>query len=450
MRIQKWSRRRFAFYLLLNSSIFAMIVIHFNIPSDEFMVSYSWARIDLLESFMETIRSGHIPNFLSAYEHSYGYAMYLPYLGVCLGQEYGWKLLLDIQLGAMFILMVILPFEIYLCFKNRIVAFLTPLLSHVFLGNVLYGLKTDSFWGMAWVTVLATPLLFYIAVNVWNRNSYLIVGLIGVLCSLSNVMRNHNGFFPLIMFFLILLHKVIWQKENILKIICIFILFLFLYESISTIIPLLFGIILNLPTLNNGAFVWHALLAGLGYNYPNIYGLEWSDSKVAEVVKTYYNYSEYATDEYASACRALFFRICKESPLFVIETYIKKMLKMLRYSLEFTLTPISKTWLYWNTGKFMVHNLTVPIGLTALSLLFYKRIFNNIRTHIKKYSIFIIFSVSGIFIGTLEAVIALPDIKYGLTSITSLCMTFFYIALIILNTLCSEKRAGKESAYETE
>lgn len=443
MQVEKWKEMQFTAVLLIGSSVFALIVLYFNIPSDESMVSYSWVRVKLIEDYMEIIKSGDTPNFLSAYEHSYGYAFYLPYIGVWFGLTQGWKVLLNVQLAAMFLLMVLLPFEIYLCFKNRFVALFTPILAHIFMGNVLYGFKTDSFWGMAWATVLAVPLLFYVAITAWDIKSYFIIGFIGIICSLSNVMRNHNGFFVLIMVFLILLYKVIKQKEGVLKILCAVALFFFLYMCISTIIPFLIGRILNLPTLNNGAFVWHALLAGLGY-YPNSYGLEWNDAKIAEIVKTYYNYYEYATDEYALACKSLYFHICKESPGLVIKTYLKKMAEMLRYSFEFTLMPKSKSWYYWNTGRFMVHNLTIPVGFILFTLFYsWKTTILFIKESFKQYFLFILFSVIGILIGTVEAVIAIPEIKYGLTSIACLCMTFFYIALIILNAICVKGNIGR-------
>jgi len=335
-RVKKLLERNIIFYciLLMFSTIVAWFCIRWNTTSDELTVSYSYVRVELLEEFMQIIRNNEIPQFLSAYEHSYGYAFYLPYIGVLFGIQEGWQLLLWVQLGAMVALMVIFPVLIYKVFENKIVAFIAPILVHLFCGNILYGFKTDSFWGMSWTIMLAFPMIYLLSRPGWCYKKTALVVIIGVVCSVGNVMRNHNGFVPMILVFVILLHKFIRKEIKLLNFLLLCVFFYFCYESISTFIPLFVGGCLKLPTLNNGAFVWHAILCGLGH-YPNEYGLICNDEIISKVVQQYYPYQVYATDEYANSCRKLVFEILFTNPIFVISVYFSKFIELMKLIIKY-------------------------------------------------------------------------------------------------------------------
>lgn len=444
LRITKIEEKTFLFILMTVSIAFALLVLGWNIPENETLVSYSYIRVNLIDEFMKEIRQGNVPNFLDAYEHSYGYAFFLPYFGVLLGIEEGWRVLLYVQMGGMFLLLVLFPIEIYFIFHNRLTAIMTPILLHIFLGNILYGFKTDSFWGMAWALVLGIPLVYKIWERRWDKKSYILIWTIGLLCTISNIMRNQNGFVIAVLLCGVILLKFIKKEINLKQLMVSIVVFILMYESISTYIPLLVGKILNLKTLDNAAFIWHSLLCGLGY-YPNQYGLEWNDERVAQVVKELYYYKEYATDEYAVCCKRMFFNIVINNPLFVLDVYFKKFLEMLKYCFEFEFTSLGKKYYYFYTGKFMVHNILGPTCIMIMVGIFNFR--NNAKLAIqvlKKYSAILCMACFSIIIGTIEAVIAIPELKYGMSSLAAVGLVPLLGTIILLNEWIVKMYENKE------
>lgn len=79
--------------LTLWSTVVASIIIFLNLPESKDNLTYSFVRVGLLQDFMDTIQAGQVPQFLSATEHSWGFAFYLPYLAVVLGITEAWKIL---------------------------------------------------------------------------------------------------------------------------------------------------------------------------------------------------------------------------------------------------------------------------------------------------------------------------------------------------------------------
>ena len=443
-KINVLEEKKFLFILFVVSTIFSLLVLSWNIPENETLVSYSYVRVDLIEAFMEDIHQGNVPDFLNAYEHSYGYALYLPYLGAILNIKEGWKVLLYTQIGGMFVLLVIFPLEIYYIFHNRLTALISPVILHIFLGNVLYGFKTDSFWGMSWALVLGIPIVYKLWKMQWSTKCYILIWIIGLLCTISNIMRNQNGFVIGVLVLGVILLKLFKKEINFIQTIISLVIFILMYASISTYIPLLVGKALKLQILDNAAFIWHSLLCGLGY-YPNQYGLEWNDVKVAEVVKELYYYKEYATDEYATCCKMMFLNILRDNPLFVIDVYLKKFMEMLRYCFEFEFTTYGKEYYYFYTGKFMVHNI---LGPTCIMIVGYICCFrNDVKAAIQLLSRYrgLLFMASlAIVVGTIEAVLAIPELKYGMSSLAAVGLVPLLGTIILLNEWIVKMHENKE------
>ena len=437
--MEKRQKQNIVFYsaLLLFSTIVVFLCIRWNLPIDKTTVSYSYVRVELMEDFMETIRSGEIPQFLSAYEHSYGYALYLPYIGVLFGIQEGWQLLLWVQLGAMAILILVLPFLMYMIFKNKIVAFMTPILLHLFCGNILYGFKTDSFWGMAWVIMLTMPLIFMLSEPGWRRKKTVLVVVIAIICSVGNVMRNHNGFVPMILVLGILFYKFVRKEIKLLHFLLLCAVFYLCYESISTFLPLFVGACLGLPTLDNEAFMWHAILCGWGY-YPNEYGLLCNDEVISQVVSQHYPYEIYATDEYANSCKQLVLEILIKNPLFVISTYALKFVEMMKFIIKYVFLNSGNDYYYFNTGIYTIRNIFVP-SLLAIIIAIGSLFKEKGKETFKKYGIIMVFCIVGVIAGTVEAVMMLPELKYGLASVISISMIPFYLSLIGLHIFTETK-----------
>lgn len=441
--IVKSHNLKFVFYcaLFLFSGMVAYWCIRWNVTYDATTVSYSYVRVELMEEFMHIIRNGEIPPFLSAYEHSYGYALYLPYIGVFFGVQEGWQLLLWIQLVAMTLLIIILPFLIYSVFRNKIVAFSTPVLLHLFCGNILYGFKTDSFWGMAWTITLTMPLIYLISRHGWNYKKGFLLVAIGLICSLGNVMRNHNGFVPMVLVLCILLYKFLHKELKFIHFLLAIIAFYLFYESISTFLPLIIGTCFGLTNLNNEAFMWHAILCGWG-SYPNEYGLACNDEVIAGVVQMYYPYMEYATDEYTMACKKLVFKILFDDPWFVVSTYFSKAVEMLGIEIKYLFSVRGKDYYYFNTGLYTPRNILVPSILAFIigGCGLVKRGKDLLNT----YCSLIIFCLAGIVIGMAQALMMLPDLKYGLSSVMCFSMVPFYICLIGIQAFTDKRWLRKK------
>lgn len=442
--LEKMKENSFLVLLFCVSLAISAFIICLNIPKDLSIMGYSFVRVELLEQFMQVIREGKIPDFLSAYEHSYGYVFYLPYLGVLFNIHSGAELLLFVQLSAMFNLMLFFPLEIYLSFHNRIAALAAPILLHIFCGNILYGYKTDSFWGMCWVTVLSMPLVYKVFAEKWSRKALGIVILTGCICTLGNVMRNHNGFLILIILTGVLLIKMWKEKEKSIQVLLGMLIFFFLYESVSTWMPLFFGRFFGLSKMNNGAFIWHSLLCGLGY-YQNEYGFECNDGVIAQVVKQYYNYRIYPSDEYMQACKRLFFTVLKENPIFILKTYFRKLFDMLKVAFEYTLTSEIKNYYALNLVRINIHNIFFPSTITVvLSLVAAKLKRSVLGQSIKKYKSVLIMTILGIFIGTIEGVIFIPEIRYGINSLLCIGFVFFWLALILILSYTQKSIYGEQ------
>lgn len=428
------SKKGFRVFLLIWSAMFATIIIFLNIPESKEYISYSYVRIDLLDSFMVQIENGKIPQFLSAIEHSWGFAFYLPYLGVMLGIEDAWKLVLLLHMSFMWILLAVFPAEIYTATKNRYLALISPVMLHIFCGNTLYGYKCDSMWAAGWAVVITAPLLYMFYFEKSRKKEMRYVLLIGFLCSVSNIMRNHCGFYVMVVFIFLLFVKFaayIHRKAFVwvlLYYIALFVVFKIMYGLISDTVPLLAGIILNREVLVNSAFLWHAVLCSLG-NYPNSFGLECKDEVViALVMDTYPGVGRY-TNEYLYACRDLFFKILKEEPLFVGKAWLAAFWKTLGQAFQYQMTSKKQADWYFYGIRYNVHNIFIPAVLSVVGYIIAVVKGKKGMIFEKETVIWFVCCILIILSGTVQAVFMVPALRYFLPSCVGIGWFFFTAAM---------------------
>lgn len=441
--------KKFRLLLFTWSIVFATIIIYLNIPESGEYISYSYVRTGLLDSFMDQIRKGGIPQFLSAIEHSWGFAFYLPYLGVMLGVQEAWKLLLVLHMGFMWLLLAVFPAEIYWMTKSRYLAMVSPVMLHIFCGNVLYGYKCDTMWAAGWAIVISAPLLYLFYLEQSRKKEMLYVAGIGLICSVSNIFRNHCGFYVLVVFLLLLLVKCavmmhsgcFWKR--LLYSIVLFLVFWMLYGLLPDTVPLLAGMLLHREFLNNAAFLWHAVLCSLG-NAPNGYGLECKDDVVIALIMEQYPGVGRYTNAYLNACRDFFFQILKNDPLFVGKTWLTAFSKTLTQVFLYEMTDKKRDDWYFYGTVYNIHNIFLPAVLSAGGYLGVA--FRWKQSVWEKQSLLWgLCCMLVILSGTVQAVFMVPALRYFLPSCVGTGFLFFMIAMRTQYFLCD---AGKRLAQD--
>lgn len=431
--------------LTLWSTVVASIIIFLNLPESKEYLSYSFVRVGLLQDFMDMIQAGQVPQFLSATEHSWGFAFYLPYLAVALGITEAWKIVLGIHMTAMWILLVVFPLEIAWVTRNKTLAFLSPVLLHVFCGNVLYGYKIDTIWAAGWVIIITLPLLYQFYKVKDRRKEAGLIAAIGILCSCGNVMRNHCGFYTTVVLLIIICAKILISKKKLIGIAWYFILtilFAICSAVVDQYIPLFVGWILNLDIINNSGFIWHALLCGMG-NYDNIYGLKCEDGVIIALITGKYPAVEVYSNEYLIACKNEFFQILTSDPLFVIGTWFKTFLLSLQRLLAFQFTSQGNEDYFFGAVKYNVQNISIPAILgtgsyVAVKFIKWKR---KMRLHLKRDIFWLLLAMTFVITGTVQAVFLIAEIRYFLPSFVGTGTLFLVLSMMSIRDFCDLKES---------
>lgn len=279
-----------------------------------------------------------------------------------------------LQMIAAWFVLVLFSIEIFCMSKNYILAALTPIVLHVFCGNILYGFKTQTFWTAAPVVILGIPLLYFIYMSNLGVRRIWIVILLGLLCSWANVMRNQTAF-PIAICATILFLYLFWQERSLiggLFLIVECLVFYLSYYLICTYIPYVAGLITHSSIIDNEGFVWHSFLCGLGV-YQNSYGLEWNDGVINNIIISKYGHMPYS-NEYLRACRDLFFQIISENPWFALSTWLKKFFHCIRWSMQILFYPqnvLNKIHpygevYYFSSATGCLRNIFIPTAVSFL------------------------------------------------------------------------------------
>ena len=414
--------------------LFTTFIMIANMPKDVSETQYSWYKLSILDEYIEIIRNGSVPPFLSINGHSWGYGLYLPYLAHALNIDESWKILAYLNLTFSWFAIIFVTYKIYKITKNLFLTSIAPVLLHIFVGNYLYGYNSDTFWPAGWALVITFPLIYdFIKANSIKKELYYIC-FIGGGCSVSNIVRNHNGITVLAVVVLICILRAVKRlrdgniKGTFASVFEIVIFYL-CYGLFDKYLPLFIGTIMGQKVLNNTGFFWHSILCGLGV-YDNKYGLAWSDDTIRGIVGSIYTNvptDEFYSNEYFEACKAYFFDIFTRDPGFVISTWMNKFGKTLINVMQIEFTNVKD--LYLSQGIINVHNLLIPTLITAGGL-----VYCNAR---KLFSInekrllitLVLISFIEMLVGTIQSLIGYVDTRYFQTALVGMGFTIFLVAI---------------------
>ena len=432
------------FYLI----IIATVLVLLNWFYDRNLM-YGAYRTDLIKSLVEDIERGIIPDFLGISIHSWAFTLYLPYLAHFLGINDINLMFLGIQMVSAWALLILFPLEIYFITKDRLLTYFSPILLHIFCGNALYGFKTQTYWPAGYAVILCIPLLYII----YNTQKALFrimwIAVLGLACSMANIMRNQNGFPILAACVFIIVIYFLCNERNLKGVILLAIetiVLFFTYYLICTIIPYLIGQLTHSTVLDNEGFVWHSILCGLGL-FENPYGFKWSDEVIGNLINERYGFRPYSND-YIISCRNYFFEIFINDPVFVLSTWMKKFFMCLGRTLQMLFAhkgsfgPNDGEFYYYSTGIFNIRNILIPTVTSIIyAVIKQKRLIAAFV--IEKKQVFIMWTAYLIIIlsGTIQGVIGYSySIQYYMGTVTAVAGVPLFAMLFLIGNRNKNKR----------
>lgn len=406
----------------------------------EFLL-YADYRTDILNSLLEQIQSGIIPDFLNVSIHSWSFSLYLPYLAYVLQIDFD-HLFFYMQMITATVTLIAFSIEVHFLYRKRILTVAAPILVYIFCGNQLYGFKTQTFWTAAPMVVVCVPLFLFLLRTKKEKVRIALSVAIGLICSAGNVLRNQVGFPIMIAFMVILLYILIRSKHKVYEILFFLVrlvIFMISYYIISSLIPYFIGIFTGSPVLNNEGMVWHSMLCGLGFE-DNLYGLAWSDSQISNLIYSKYGYAAYS-NEYLAACKDYFIEIFKKNPGFIVGTWTDKFFRCISWSFKMLFFPdkylasaSNGDFYYFNSSIYCLRNILVPTMLASISSVCFLHILKNVdnrenrtRTNIEIIAILLII----IMVGTVQGV--LGNDKYITYYMPTIAAMSLFPCVILLN-----------------
>lgn len=466
--INSWTRLEFVLILSFESFLLSMVLIVLNMHGtpDGISSAADGFRIGTVERFMAIIRAGGIPEFTRVVDHSNSLYFFIPYIGVKFNISDVIMIFRYVQMLGGFICSIIFPFEIHYIFRNRTASVVSPIFFHIFLGNILYGWKTDVYWGSAFASVLALPLLYKLIKMKGKKGVVALTIALGLISTLGNLLRNHNSAVVLLLFVIIIVIKTVIEIisfisncERKIKTILItsscsiafgvlmLILYWGLYNSLSEYLPTYVGRKNGVEPFNIDLNNFHAFLGGLGY-YENDYGVAWDDPVIAAAACNFWEKNHngevvmgYNDSRYGEACKELYFYILKDNPGFVIKSYIKKFIETISMEINYLVNPVRKenALVYYYAAPFTVKCILVPC-LVMIMILCRTTILNGKWLACKRLLVehkwAYILALIGGGLGTYQDVIGAPLEVYAINSM--ICMTLLpvMIGCIWIAALC--------------
>ena len=334
---------------------------------------YMSVRMKFTETFISQILNQGRVILNSFPDHGPSYFWYTAVIGVLTNKLEAWQVFLFVQMLAAAFVISIYPLMTYRWMDSIACALVSPWLVGAFAGDILYENKTDTYWALAWIVVVSIPLLSIFweekrgAVK-WAAFSLLLLGM-----GIANSPRSHASL-PLL---LILFAVVAWQtkeatdgpdrftsvKNRLLWGRCVLLLVsLFLgYRLFTNIIPEIYAFFTNQETLESWG-PWHNVIVGLGWE-KNPFGFYYSDTSAYELAQRVNHDVIYGSREYAEILKQEFLRLWREEPLYMLETYTRKMFACVhRLGIEQLagILLVTAGWLRYGKGYEDIYRVAAP------------------------------------------------------------------------------------------
>jgi hypothetical protein len=220
------------------------------------------------------------------------------------------------------------PCIVYKTTDSLAAAFLSPFIVFAALLPLLFSLKTDTYWALGFIVVLALPLLSIVYNREWDRKSLFIALFLSVAAGLANLPREHAGLGVA----LLLLATVFVKTRSAKKPLCfggVVIFCVISYFLFTRLVPALYFTIYEQPVEIRQMGPWHTLYIGLGwektlYGTDNKYGIIYKDGHAAETVKKINPQCVVYSNEYMEILKKEWFRLLKDDTAWFLKNYARK------------------------------------------------------------------------------------------------------------------------------
>ena len=233
---------------------------------------------------------------------------------------------------------------IFRLFKSNYVRFCGVIMLLAFVRRGFY--VTDVYQAPAIAVIGIIPLGLYafsrggmriqIATLIWS----------GLLCSLCNQIRSHSGTLGLLFLLTCIIIRC-WKEKKafrqiLLRIAVLFICCIpiwgFMEYQIKQRNDFLLQHGMNASDLTSGHFFWHNMYIGLSW-LPNQYGIKWNDNCAVDKVLSEAPDVKIGSVRYESELRRHYFELVKKDPVFIVKTYLSKVLYLFNFHWPFIILP---------------------------------------------------------------------------------------------------------------
>lgn len=328
MRTLKDNTKIINLQFILLGVISATVILCINKIDSNVCVNQMPARVDMLQSSLDSIQRGEIPDVRQS-----GFYTFVPYLALKLGYTDSMEVLALCQNVYLFMFISILPMLLYWLLKSRI-AILTPVLLYFYFAYIIKFYESP-YYAFPWGGVLSLVLLALIMRENISLRFWIMVYAECLVISLSNLVRPGSVVASPILLFVIVLMKEyknssgrsVWIKlvsvfRKIHFWVFVFIL-LFSYSFLDTGVA---KIIYHNPNANQETVIsqpWHNMYIGMGYG-DNPEGIFYKDecaiAKVAEIDPN----ATYLSEEYFDIIKSEYFDFLKKYPVWSLGCYFRK------------------------------------------------------------------------------------------------------------------------------
>jgi len=259
--------------------------------------------------------------------------LYVPLIAHWIGEEDPTVVLRWFVLALELPILAIVPLLFYLAFRSALAAVAAP---WFLLVQASFMSVADVYWSVGWVLLIGIPLL-WAAAQSWTRpRLYVLATLASLIAGFATSLRAQAGLPILLAALMVALTAPIHRRNRFTLVLLIGFSYaatgLVTIEVVRSYRDAVIG--QPLARLYGSSHIfWHNAYIGLGYA-PNDYGLAWSDSVAYDAVQQVDPGAVLGTPRYEDDVRQLYFKLLRQDPEFIIDSYLLKLAVLLRAAFD--------------------------------------------------------------------------------------------------------------------
>ena len=406
------------FLMLLWGIVCAIYCVYTNLEPTGYHSFYAVDRVDIVNRGIALIAVGE-PVWVN-HDGRQAQWIFYPYLASMLGITSSNEIFLFVQMFTSGLAFSILPLFFYWLTRNFFIGLFSPLLIWSFCGEWLFQTHTDFHWASYWIIIVSMPLLIILYRRKWDRLSWFVFASLCICISFSNMIRAQSALPALIAVLVIIYLKLIlpaWKSRNSNKPFCksnFIVLFAIVtvilsYILLETIMPAVYSAINGTQRTTNSEQFWHSLYIGLGWE-ENPFGIVYTDEFV--LLRAVELGADIYTRNARDVIREEYLMLMRENAAFFISSYIRK---------------------FFHIIITVSHLARIPL---LMSCVLYIVAFVKNRTLFKKYLPALLIITAGLLIGCIEAMIAVPTVRYLFGSIAAANLIPVIAVIAALDSIC--------------